>query len=153
MGGKARLEPPGDRLRQKLKVGAPRSLSVDGIRQASLSHLFEHPPYPLAQLLPKTEIGADTGDARVSREAHGLERILEIHQAGKATRARDLDSVVEDLHPDVIAGHAVGTMDGSVDNSLEPSIVRHQWNILKGSTLAECPASGLEPLDLLPSLT
>jgi hypothetical protein len=48
---------------------------------------------------------------------------------GKRPRTGDLDAVVEDLDPDVIAGHAVGPMDDSVHDSLEPGVFGNQADI------------------------
>ena len=152
MRGEPCLEPPVDRLGQELELNAPRGLPVDGIGQAGLPHLLEHTPYSLTQLLPKTEIGTDAGDARVPREANGLERVTEVNEARKPPWARDLDPVIEDLDPDVVSSHAVGTMNRGVDDSLEPSIARHKRNILEGPALTERPPSRLKPLDLLPGL-
>src|ERR1044072_6051317 len=122
-----------DGLRQELQLHAPRGLSIDRVRQPSRPHLLEHSPYTLAQLLPKAEIGTYTRNARVTGKAHGLQRIVEIHQARESSWTRDLNAIVEDLHPDVVPGHAVGAVDGGGDYSLEPCIVWHQRKIFEAA--------------------
>ena len=141
-----------DWLGQEPQLNASRGLPVHRIGQARVSHLFEHATYPLPKLLSQAEVGADPCYTRIASESRGLEGVAEVDKPREASWAGYLDSVIEDLDTDVIAGHAVRTMHCGVDNSLQPRILGHEWHVFKGPSCAQGSPGRLQALDLRPRI-
>jgi hypothetical protein len=104
---------------------------------------LEHAANPLAELLAEVKVRAYASNPGVPREPRRVERVREIDQAGKPPGTRNLDTVSEDLYANVIAGNAVRTVDGRIDESFEPGILGDDRNVLEPATPSKSSSCGL----------
>ena len=72
---------------------------------------------------------------------------MRIGDAGEAAGGGDLDPVGEDFHSDVIAHHAVRTVDNGVDQAFEPGLSWDLWYRSKASVVAQSLPLGNPRLD------
>ena len=127
------FEFPVDRQGRQREANTPGRLRVFGVSEPRQAHLLEDPPDALAKLLSEAEVGAHARDPRIAGEPGNVARLARIDEPGEPTRTLELDPIVEDLNPDVVAADAVGPVDDGVHETLEPGVLGKQGQPLEES--------------------
>jgi len=109
----------------KDEADTPSRLVVLGVSEARQTHLFEHSTDALAQFLAEAEIGTHACDPRVSSEAGECGRVRQVDNPGEASRALELDPIVEDSDSDVIPRDRVRPVNDCVDEPFHPCVLGH----------------------------
>jgi hypothetical protein len=145
-----RLECPIDGLGQEGQPNACGGLLVEGVRKPGQAHLVEHAADPLSQLLSEVLVRTNSRHPWISSVSRSAQWVGWIDQSREPSRTRNLNTVCEYLHPDMVASEAIRAVHDRVDQPLEPSVLRDQWHIVESPPGGESPSHGLSvPYQLL----
>jgi hypothetical protein len=103
--GQRGQDPGRDRVGQECHPDRRGGLDVHRLGESGPTHPLVHPVDALAELAAVAEVSDRAGDARVPREPRVAD-VVHPHESRQAARDFDLQPVIEQLDPDVVATSA-----------------------------------------------